>query len=191
MKLTHDVIESLLFSEGLEVSFPLYHECLHSIAFTHAKILRLLWHKSIDPSSPADVDGTISIQFLPHWRHVLLLLLFLRLLCLYLKPQLHLPNADYQLMVDSFDWLLAAEVTEALGVSLKLSGRHLHILWSVTFLKQLCFWMPSNPPLDYFIHLGGDPMIILGDILMRDDVQGTITCLLAHVVSPSTRSTQS
>ncbi len=191
MKLTCDVFESLLSSEGLEVSFSLYHECLHSIAFTHAKVLSLLRHKFIDPSSPTDADRTISIQFLPHWRQVLLLPLFLRLLCLYLKPQLRLSDTDYQLMVDSFDHLLAAEVTEALGVSLKLSGCHLHILWSVTFLEQLCFWMPSDPPLDYFIHIGGDPMIILGDILMQDDVQSIITRLLTHVGSPSTRSTQS
>jgi len=51
--------------------------------------------------------------------------------------------------------------------------------------------MPSDPPLDYFIHLGGDPMIMLGDILIRDDVQGTITRLLNHVGSPLPRSIQS
>jgi len=111
MKLPHDIFESLLSSASLEVSFSLYHECLHSIAFTHAKVLSLPQHKFIDPSSPTNADRTISVQFLPHWRQVLLLPLFLCLLRLYLKPQLHLSDADYQLMVDSFNHLLAAEVS--------------------------------------------------------------------------------
>jgi len=55
-------------------------------------------------------------------------------------------------------------------------------------LEQLCLWTSSNPPLDYFLHLGGDPMIILGDILACDDVQQTISQLLTHVGSPSHHS---
>ncbi len=63
MKLTRDVFESLLSSEGLEVSFSLYHECLHSIAFTHAKVLSLSRHRFIDPSSPGKQMGLYLFSF--------------------------------------------------------------------------------------------------------------------------------
>jgi len=43
----------------------------------------------------------------------------------------------------------------------------------------------TDKPLDYFLHIGGTPMIVLGDILIRDDIQQTISTLLDHVGSPS------
>jgi len=191
MKVSRDTFDALLSSAGPDVSFSVYHECLHSIAFTHAKVLSLPRYKFIDPSSPVNADGTITLQFLPHWRQVLLLPLFLRLIRLYLKPQLRLSDSDYQLIVTSFDGLPASDVTELLGVSLATFGRHLHIIRSVTLLEHLCAWTSSDSPLDYFLHLGGNPMITLGDILIRDDVQHTITRLLSHVGSPSPRPLKS
>jgi len=89
MKVSRQVFNSLVSpTGGPEISFSLYHECLHSIAFTHAKVLSLPHHKFIDPASPANDDGTVSVQFLPHWRKHLLLPLFLCLMHIYIKPQL-------------------------------------------------------------------------------------------------------
>jgi len=151
-------------------------------------VLSLLHNKFIDPLSPVNADGTVSIQFLPHWHQVLLLPLFLCLLRLYLKPLLHLTDHDYQLVVWSFEELSAPDIANILGISLKTIGCHLHIICSVTILEQLCLWTSSDPLLDYFLHLGGDLMIILGDILACDDVQQTISQLLTHVGSPSHHS---
>ncbi len=166
MKVSCEAFDSLLASDGPEISFSLYHECLHSIAFTHAKILSLPRSKFLDPSSPINDDGTIAVQFLPHWRRVLLLPLLLRLFRLYLKPQLHLTEADYQQVVASFDSLSLPEIAEILGISLKHLGHHLHIIRSITLLEQFCLWVPTDSPLDFFLHLGGNPMIVLGDILI-------------------------
>jgi len=80
MKVSQDAFTSLLSSDMPNVSFSIYHECLHLIAFTYAKVLSLLHHKFIDPLSPVNANGTVSIQFLPHWHQVLLLPLFLCLL---------------------------------------------------------------------------------------------------------------
>jgi len=76
MKVSQDVFTSLLSSDAPDVSFSIYHECLHLIAFTHAKVLSLPCQEFLDPSSPLNADGTVSIQFLPHWCQVLLLPLF-------------------------------------------------------------------------------------------------------------------
>jgi len=70
-------------------------------------------------------------------------------------------------------------------------GQHLHILRSITILEQICNWLPTDPPLNYFLHIGSDPMITLGDILIRDDVQHTISHLLDHVGSPSSHNNHS
>jgi len=188
MKVSREAFDSLLASDGPEISFSLYHECLHSIAFTHAKILSLLHSKFLNPSSPINKDGTIAVQFLPHWCQVLLLPLLLWLFCLYLKPQLCLTKADYQQVVASFDSLSPPEIMEILGISSKHLGCHLHIICSITLLEQFCLWVPTNPPLDFFLHLGGNPMIVLSDILIRDDIQNNISLLLAHVGSPSLQS---
>ncbi len=77
MKVSQDGFTSLLSSDTPDVSFSIYHECLDSIAFTYAKVLSLPHHKFIDPLSPVNADGTVSIQFLPHWHQVLILPLFL------------------------------------------------------------------------------------------------------------------
>jgi len=79
---------------GPEISFSLYHECLHLIAFTHAKVLCLPCHKFINPASPANDDSTVSVQFIPQWHKHLLLLLFLCLMHIYIKPQLRLTDTD-------------------------------------------------------------------------------------------------
>jgi len=185
MKVSHAIFDSLLASDGPEISFSLHHECLHSIAFTHAKILSLPYSKFLSPSSPVNKDDTVIVQFLPHWHQVLLLPLLLWLFRLYLKPQLHLTKADYQQIVASFNFLSPPEIVEILGISLKHLGQHLHIIRSITLLEQFCLWVPTNPPLDFFLHLGGNPMIVLSDILIRDDIQSNISLLLAHVGSPS------
>jgi len=88
MHLSRDIFLALLTPDGLEISITLYHECIHSIAFTHAKTLGIPRSKFLDPASPSNVDGTTTVHFLPHWHGNLLLPLFLRLLRLYLKPQL-------------------------------------------------------------------------------------------------------
>jgi len=185
MKLSCIKFESVISPNGPDISFSLYHECLHSIAFTHAKILSLPRHKFIDPASPVNDDGTISVQFLPHWCKQLLLPLFLRLLRIYIKPQLCLSDEDYQHIIGSFDNLSLSDIAEILGLSLSHLGRHLHIIRSVALLEQLCHWKPTDQPLDYFLHISGTPMIVLGDILIRDDIQQTISRLLDHVGSPS------
>jgi len=78
-----------------------------------------------------------------------------------------------------------------MGLSIKNLRRHLHIIRSISILEQLCNWNPGDPPLDYFLHIGGTPMIVVGDILLRDDVQHTLTRLVEHVGSPSLASIQS
>jgi len=186
MKVSQQVFDSLVSPNGgPEISFSIYHECLHSIAFTHAKVLSLPRHKFIDPASPANDDGTVSVQFLPHWRKHLLLPLFLRLMRIYIKPQLRLTDADYLQITTSFESLNPADINDVLGLSVKSLGRHLHILRSITLLEHICGCSNDSPLLDYFLHLGGDPMIVLGDILIRDDVQHTVSLLLDSVGSPS------
>ncbi len=96
--------------------------------------------------------------------------------------------ADYQQDIASFDSLSPPEIAEILGISSKHPGRHLHIICSITLLEQFCLWVPTKPPLDFFVHLGGNPMIVLGDILIQDDIQNNISLLLAHVGSPSLQS---
>jgi len=49
----------------------------------------------------------------------------------------------------------------------------------------LCNWKSIDSPLDLCLHIGGTPMIVLGGILIRDDVQHTLSCLLGHVGNPS------
>lgn len=189
MKIPQTVFDSLISSTGgPDISFSFYHECLHSIAFTHAKVLSLPRHKFIDPASPINDDGTVSVQFLPHWRKQLLLPLLLCLMRIYIKPQLRLSDEDYMQIATSFEPLDASDISDVLGLSVKHLGRHLHILRSITILEQICNWLPTDPPLDYFLHVGGDPMITLGDILIRDDVQHTVSLLLDHVGSPSSRN---
>ncbi len=155
MKVSQQVFDSLISPNGgPEISFSIYHECLHSR------------HKFIDPASPANDDGTVSVQFLPHWRKHLLLPLFLRLMRIYIKPQLRLTDADYLQITTSFESLNPADINDVLGLSVKSLGRHLHILHSITLLEHICGCSNDSPSLDYFLHLGGDPMIVLGDILI-------------------------
>jgi len=52
MKIARTVFESLVSNDGLDISFSLYHECLHSIAYTHAKVLSIPQNKFINPVSP-------------------------------------------------------------------------------------------------------------------------------------------
>jgi len=122
MKVSCEHFATLLAPDSPDILFSLYHECLHSIAFTHSKLLSLPRCKFLDPTSPVNNDGTVSIQFLPHWHRTLLLPLFLCLLRLYIKPQLRLMSEDYQQVVQSFDDLPPADVSEILGVSLKHLG---------------------------------------------------------------------
>jgi len=136
MKLSCIKFESVMSPAGPDISFSLYHECLHSIAFTHAKILSLPRHKFIDLASPANDNGTISVQFLLHWRKQLLLPLFLQLLHIYIKPQLHLSDGDYQHIIGSFDNISSSDIAEILGLSLKHIGCHLHIIQSVALLNS-------------------------------------------------------
>jgi len=185
MRLSHDAFATLVAPDGPEVLITLYHECLHSIAFMHAKTLGIPRYKFIDPASPSNVDGTTTIHFLPQWRSVLLLPLFLCLLRLYLKPQLRLTDDDFLQIFAAFEGLPMVDLTDILGLSLKQLGHHLHIIRSATFLEQLCNWRLADPPLEYFLHIGGNPMIIIGDILVRDNVQTTLMHLLEHVGSPS------
>jgi len=185
MKISHKQFATLLAPDGPDILFSLYHECLHLIAFTHSKLLSLPHCKFLDPASPVNDDGTVSIQFLPHWHHTLLLPLFLCLLQLYIKLQLRLTLEDYQQVIQSFDNLPPADVSEILGTSSKHLGQHLHIICSITLLELLCLWTPNDSPLDFFLHLGGNPIIILGNILIHDDIQHTISHLVSHVGSPS------
>jgi len=185
MKISCQDFDSLISSNGRpEISFSLYHECLHLIAFTHAKVLSLPHHKFIDPASPANDDGTVSVQFIPHWHKHLLLLLFLHLMHIYIKPQLQLTDTDYLKITMLFESLNPANINGVLGLSVKSLCRHLHILHSITLLEHICGWSSDSPLLDYFLHLGGDPMIVLGDILIRDDVQHIVSLLLDSVGSP-------
>ncbi len=48
-----------------------------------------------------------------------------------------------------------------------------------------CTWKHGDPPLDFFLHNGGTPMIIIGYILICDDTKTTISQLLGHVGSPA------
>jgi len=185
MRLSRDAFAALVAPDGPEVSITLYHECLHSIAFTHAKTLGIPRYKFIDPASPLNVDGTTTVHFLPQWRSALLLPLFLRLLHLYLKPQLRLTDDNFLQISAAFEGLPTADLTDILGLSLKQLGHHLHIIHSITLLEQLCQWNVRDTPLDYFIHLGGNPMIILGDILIHDSVQHMVSCLIDHIRSLS------
>ncbi len=88
MQLSREAFDKLIAHDGPDISISFYHECIHSIAFTHAKVLSIPRHKFIDPDSTPAEDGTITVRFIPHWRGKLLLPLFTRLLRLYLKPLL-------------------------------------------------------------------------------------------------------
>jgi len=191
MIVSREAFNALLAPDGPDVSISFYHECLHSIAFTHAKILSIPRHHFLDPDSPSAPDGAVSVCFLPHWRGRLLLPLFSRLLRLHLKPQLRLSDDDYTQILSSFDDLSSSELDEVLSLSSKQLGRHLHIIRSVSLLEQLCHWTTSDPPLDLFLHIGGTPMIVIGDILIREDVQNTLSRLLDHVGTPSLASHRS
>jgi len=54
-----------------------------------------------------------------------------------------------------------------------LSTVYLETWWSTTW---------------FFLHIGGNPMIVIGDILIRNNVQTTISQLLGHVGSPASLS---
>jgi len=84
----------------------------------------------------------------------------------------------------SLESLNPANISDVLGLSVRSLGCHLHILWSITLLEHICTWSSNGPSLDYFLRLGGDPMIILGDLFMHDDVQHTVSLLLDSVGSP-------
>jgi len=60
MIVSHKVFDTLLAHDGPDVSISFYHECLHSITFTHAKILSIPHHQFLDPDSPSAADGTVS-----------------------------------------------------------------------------------------------------------------------------------
>jgi len=85
---------------------------------------------------------------------------------IYIKPQLRLTDDDYLKINTSFESLNPADINDVLSLSVKSLGRHLHILRSITLLEHICGWSNDSPSLDYFLHLGGDPMIVLGDILI-------------------------
>jgi len=191
MIVSHKTFNTLLAPDGPDVSISFYHECLHSIAFTHAKILSIPCHQFLNPDSPSTVGGTVSVCFLPHWQGCLLLPLFSHLLCLYLKPQLCLSDDDYIQIMSTFNGLSDSKLDEVLSLSFKQLGCHLHLLHSVSLLEQLCHWTTSDPPLDLFLHIDGTPMIAIGDILIHDDMQSTLSCLLDHVGTPSLASCQS
>jgi len=101
---------------------------------------------------------------------------------------LRLSDDDYINIVSSFDDLPSSDLDDVMGLSIKQLGRHLHIIRSISILEQLCTWKPDDLPLDYFLHIGGTPMINVGNILIRDDVQYTLTQLLEHIGSPSLKS---
>jgi len=185
MKLSRSEFKSIISVDGPDISFSLYHECLHSIAFTHTKTLSLPRRMFIDPASPVNNDGSVSVRFLPHWRGQLLLPLFTRLLRLYIKLQLRLTDDDFQHILSSFDDLPVSDLDDVLSLSLKQLRRHLNFLRSTSFLDLLCNWKHGDPSLDFFLHIGGVPMIIVGDILIREDVQTMISQLLRHVGSPT------
>jgi len=185
MLVSCEAFTDLIAPTGPDISISLYHGCLHSIAFTHTKMLSIPCHKFIDPESPFVDNDTVSICFLPHWRRQLLLPLFMRLLCLYIKPQLRLTDDDFQHILSSFDDLPVSDLDDVLSLSLKQLGCHLHFLRSTSFLDLLCNWKHGDPSLDFFLHIGGAPMIIVGDILIRNDVQTMILRLLRHVRSPA------
>jgi len=184
MLLSHEAFINLIAPTGPDISIYLYHECLHSIAFTHTKMLSIPCHKFIDPDSPSAANNTVSVHLLPHWHRQLLLSLFTCLLHLYIKLQLCLTDDDLQHILSSFDDLSASDLDDVLSLSLKQLGHHLHILRSVSFLDLLCNWKSIYSPLDFCLHIGGTPMIVLGDILICNDVQHTLSCLLRHVGSP-------
>jgi len=188
MQLSHKAFDELIAHDGPDVSISFYHECLHSIVFTHAKVLSIPHHKLINPdSTPAD-DGTITVGFILHWWGNFLLPLFTCLLHLHLKPQLQLSDDDYNHIISSFDDIPPSDIDDLMGQSLKHLGHHLHIIQSISILEQLCGWKTNDPPLDYFLHIGGTPMIIVGNILIWDDIQHTLTQLIEHVGSPSLTS---
>jgi len=128
MKLARHVFESLVSNDGPDISFSLYHECLHLIAYTHAKVLSIPRNKFIDPASPMNNDDTVSVQFIPHWQKHLLLPLFLCLIRLYIKPQLWLTDHDYEHISAAFDGLPTSNINDTLGITSKHVGRHLHII---------------------------------------------------------------
>jgi len=63
MKVSHKQFATLLAPDGPDILFSLYHECLHSIAFTHSKLLSLPCCKFHGPASPVNNDGTVSVHF--------------------------------------------------------------------------------------------------------------------------------
>jgi len=50
MHVSHEVFNTLIAPSGPDILISFYHECLHLIAFTHAKILSIPCHKFIDPT---------------------------------------------------------------------------------------------------------------------------------------------
>jgi len=136
-------------------------------------------------ATPANDNGSISVQFLLHWHKQLLLPLFLCLLHLYLKPQLWLTSADFQSILSSFDKLTTSDLNDVLSLLLQQCGQHLHLIWVESILELLCNLKHGDPPLDFFLHIGGAPMIVIGDIIIHNDVQTMILQLLKHVGSPT------
>ena len=148
MQVSRELFNTLIAPSSPDISISFYHECLHSIAFTHAKILSIPHHKFIDPNSSFDDDGTTTIRFIPHWRGALLLPLFTRLLQLHLKPQLRLTDDDFQQIISSFDELTTSTLDDILSLSLQQLARHLHIIRSISILE---YCVPGNMVIDHLI----------------------------------------
>jgi len=155
------------------------------MAFMHTKTLSLPHHMFINLASPMNDNGSVSVHLLLHWHGQLLFPLFTCLLHLYIKPHLCLTDDNLQHILSSFDDLPASNLDDALSLSLKQLGHHLHFLQSISFLDLLCNWKHGNPSLDFFLHIGGVLMIVVGDILIRNDTQTMISQLLGHVGSPT------
>jgi len=183
MQLSCEAFDTLMtHHDGSDISVSFSHECLHSIAFTHAKVLSIPCHKFIDPNSPH-----YHSPFISHTGKNNFFSLSLLAYCIFISN----PNFDSLMMISSFDDLPPSDLDDIMGLSLKHLGHHLHIVWSISILDQFCGWKTDDPPLDYFLHIGGTPMIIVGNILIQDDVQHTLTWLLQHVASPSLASIHS
>jgi len=62
MHVSCEVFNTLIAPSGPDILISFYHECLHSIAFTHATILSIPHHKFIDPNLSANDNGTMMLQ---------------------------------------------------------------------------------------------------------------------------------
>jgi len=188
MKVSSEDFRSLCDPDGPDICFSFYHDCLRPIALEHIKIITISHADFIDTSSQPDQHGEITVKFIRDWRKEVILPAFRQLFGIHVAPQLGLHSMDYQAFFDAIDHLSDQELSEVLSLSPRRHGTRMQILRPKVFLSQLCNWDESQDALSYFIHFGGEPMMLLGNIFSQSGVQDTVLRMLDLLTRSSSAS---